>query len=314
MIILLSLLSLIFGIILVAKGGDFFVDSSAWIAKAAGIPSFIIGATIVSIATTLPEMIVSCIAAHEGKIEMAIGNAVGSVTANTALIMAIAFIFMNIVISRKGYIYQCTMLILSAAVLCFGVRDGFLRTEASVILIAVFILFMIFNVNHAKNSEKTVKSELTDKSRRAVMINAAKFVGGAAAIVVGSRFLINGGSSLATYLGVPERIIAVTLVAVGTSIPELVTTVTAIRKKESALSVGNIIGANIIDLSLILPLCSLISGEKLPVNNASAMIDIPVCLGVTLIAVVPLLIKEKSEKIWGLVLLTAYSVYLVLTL
>ena len=138
-------------------------------------------------------------------------------------------------------------------------------------------------------------------------------MGGAAAIVVGSRFLVNGGSDLATLLGVPERIVAVTVVAIGTSIPELVTTITAVRKKEYGLSVGNIVGANLIDLSLILPLCSIVSGQRLPVSEQSAFIDIPVCLGVTLVAIVPLLIRRKASRIQGILLLVAYVTYLAFT-
>ena len=108
-------------------------------------------------------------------------------------------------------------------------------------------------------------------------------------------------------------VIAVTMIAVGTSLPELVTTVTAIIKKESALSVGNIIGANIIDLSLILPVCSLISGQALPVGTESAHLDIPVCLGVTLIAVIPLMVRQKSSRLQGYLMLGCYAAYLLVT-
>ena len=140
------------------------------------------------------------------------------------------------------------------------------------------------------------------------------FVIGAAGIVLGSNLLIEGGSNIATALGVPERVIAVTMVAIGTSLPELVTTITAIRKKESHLSVGNIIGANIIDLALILPVCSLVSGSSFAVSATSLHIDFPVCFAFVLIAMVPMLVKEKAYKTQGIIMLVAYAAYLVLTM
>ncbi len=311
-----AILSLVAGIILVAKGGDYFVDAASWMAKAAGIPTFIVGATIVSIATTLPEIIVSVMAAIEDKNEMAIGNAVGSVTANTAMIMAIAFIFMKITITLKDYLLQCIMLIASGIVLLLGCLNGALSTWAAIILITIFIIHMIVNVRLAKkhNAASKEKEAEVAKDKKTVIIYIVKFFGGAAGIVIGSRFLVDGGSDFARLLEVPERIIAVTVVAIGTSIPELVTTLTAVKKKEYGLSVGNIVGANIIDLSLILPLCSLVSGDNLPVSVQGAQIDIPVCLGVTVLAIVPLLIRRKASKVQGCLMLAAYVTYLIFTL
>ena len=311
----LAITSLVAGIILVAKGGDFFVDAASWMAKAAGIPTFIVGATIVSLATTLPEIIVSVMAAVEGKTEMAIGNAVGSVTANTAMIMAIAFVFMKITIVLKDYLVQCILLILTSGILILGCLNDVLSTWAAIVLITIFVIHMIVNVRLAKkhSAASKEKEQEVQKDKKTVIINIVKFVGGAAGIVVGSRFLVDGGSDLAALLGVPERIVAVTVVAIGTSIPELVTTITAIKKKEYGLSVGNIVGANIIDLSLILPLCSLVSGENLPVSAQGAHIDMPVCFGVTVLAIVPLLIRRKASRIQGIVLLAAYVTYLVFT-
>ncbi len=311
----LAITSLVAGIILVAKGGDFFVDAASWMAKAAGIPTFIVGATIVSLATTLPEIIVSVMAAVEGKTEMAIGNAVGSVTANTAMIMAIAFVFMKITIVLKDYLVQCILLILTSGILILGCLNDVLSTWAAIVLITIFVIHMIVNVRLAKkhSAASKEKEQEVQKDKKTVIINIVKFVGGAAGIVVGSRFLVDGGSDLAALLGVPERIVAVTVVAIGTSIPELVTTITAIKKKEYGLSVGNIVGANIIDLSLILPLCSLVSGENLPVSAQGAHIDMPVCFGVTVLAIVPLLIRRKASRIQGIILLVAYVTYLVFT-
>lgn len=300
-------------IALVVKGGDIFVDAASWIAKALNIPTFIIGATIVSLATTMPEMIVSLIAASEGKTDMAIGNAVGSVTANTALIMAVAMIAMHIMCSREKYLRQILLLIASSSVLLISCQNGELSVIGSIVLAVVFVLFMIQNVISAK-SEDNESADYVSVDKKTLIKNIGLFIIGAVAIVVGSRLMVNSGSDIAEWLHVPERIVALTLVAIGTSLPELVTTITAIAKKESGLSIGNIIGANIIDLSLILPLCAVVSGEHLPVSAQIASVDLPVCLGVTLVAVLPLIFRQKASKIQGLLLLLCYIAYLVVVI
>ncbi len=299
------------GVALLVKGGDVFVNAASWIARASGIPTFIVGATIVSVATTLPELLVSLIASSAGKTEMAIGNAVGSVIANTALILSIAMIFMVIVIKRSEYIKQITLLTASAAILLFACRGGYLSTWGSVALLTIFVVFLIINVSNAKKQRSTEARPQITKNE--LIKNIIGFALGAAGIVAGSQLLVNSGSDIALFFGVPERIIAVTLVAVGTSLPELVTTVTAIVKKESALSVGNLIGANLIDLSLILPLCSVVSGQRLPVSMQSYAFDIPICLAFTAFAFLPLLFREKAAKIQGVIMLLCYAAYLGVT-
>lgn len=304
----------IIGIALVIKGGDTFVDSAAWIARAAGIPSFIIGATIVSIATTMPEMLVSSMAAYQGKIDMAIGNAVGSVTANTALIMAIAYIFMKVTVERRNYLPQSIMLIACSAVLWLGSVHGSLALWACFVLVAIFFVFMALNLRLAKiHSAFLLEQKKMHPCKKEIFKNIFFFILGAAMITGGSHLLIVGGSSLAVAFGVPERIIAVTLVAVGTSLPEFVTTLSAIHRHESALSVGNIIGANIIDLALILPICSIISGKLLPISDIILKLDLPVCFGTVVLALVPLLLRGRSSKIHGIVLLACYVAYLYAT-
>lgn len=311
MSIWLTVILFVIGIVCVVKGGDFFVDSASAIAKAFGIPSFIIGATIVSIATTLPELIVSVTAALEGKIDMAIGNAVGSVTANTAMIMALAFIFMTVVGKRGDYWKQSCLLMLSALVLWVFSLGGSLSIFGSIILFIIFIISMSLNIKDAmqQKDEADETSEKVSIGKELFM-----FVLGAALIVVGSQLLVNSGSDLAAYFGVPERIIAVTLVAIGTSLPELVTTVTAIIKKESSLSIGNIVGANLIDLCLILPLCSIVSGKPIPVPATSYAVDMPVCLGFICLGLIPFLWKEKAYKLQGILMLAGYVVYLIMVI
>ena len=323
----LAVLLFAVGIVLVMKGGDIFVDAASWIAKAAGIPTFIIGATIVSLATTMPELITSVVAALDGRkllasgdlagaqgmVDMAIGNAVGSVIANTGLILALSLIFMSISIVRRDYVKQCAILVGCATILWVGSLRGNLAPWASAVLFVVFIGFMVLNVMNAKKQkQETEQNEKIDK--KDLGKNLIFFVLGAVGIVVGSTFLVNGGTEIAAFLKVPERIVAVTMVAIGTSLPELVTTLTAIRKKESSLSIGNIIGANIIDLSMILPICSLVYGENLPVQGKCLSVDLPACLIIIAIALLPLLIRQKSSKVQGVSVIAAYAVYLFMTI
>lgn len=307
-------LLLILGLALIVKGGDLFVDAATWIAEKTGIPKFIIGATVVSLATTLPEMMVSFFAAAEGKVDMAIGNAVGSVTANTGLVLGIAVICMPTIIKRKDYAIRATLLMVSVAVLMLAGFTGELATFASLILLALFILTMVDNVRVARkdiDEQATQKLEKAKTPRNEKIKYALMFVCGTAGIVIGAQLLIDNGSTLATLMGVPERIIAISIIAIGTSLPELVTTITAIVKKQSALSFGNIIGANIIDITLILPICALISGQSLPIGQQSARIDIPVCLAIAVLALVPSLITKKFTRLQGVLLVASYAVYMV---
>ena len=138
------------------------------------------------------------------------------------------------------------------------------------------------------------------------------FAIGLAAIVVGSRLLIDYGSELALLLGVPSSIIGVTMVAIGTSLPELVTTLTAIAKKEASMSVGNIIGANVIDLTMILPVCSAVSGGTLTIGSQTTALDLPVCLALCCVAVVPPLLKGKFYRWQGVLMLAVYAAYVVI--
>ena len=313
--IIIVVLLLILGFVLIIKGGSFFVDAASWIAEVSGIPKIIIGATIVSIATTLPELLVSTMAAAEGKVDIAIGNAVGSVTANIGLILAVGIIAIPAVIKRKEYAFKSILMLLASVLIVLFGRQGSIGVGVSAFLLVIFVLFMIENVYSAKRSMDHGTEEKTEvaKDKKTVIINIVKFVAGAAGIIIGADLLVDNGSELARIFGVSERIIAVTLVAVGTSLPELITTLTAIAKKQSALSVGNILGANIIDLTLIMPLSSLVSGKSLPVSATTAAIDFPACLIVGALAVIPALIFSRFYRWQGIAILAVYAVYLVIT-
>lgn len=316
MSILLSVLIFVIGLTLIVKGGDAFVDAATWIAEVSGIPTFIIGATIVSLATTLPELLVSAMAAAGGSVDMACGNAIGSVTANTGFILALAILFMPTVIKRSDYLTKGLILIACVTTLLLFGMNGQLKIAGSVILILLFLVFIVDNVKSAKHgmSAASDKEDRPPRDKKTATINVIKFVLGAVGIVIGARLMVDSATDIATALNVPEAVIAVTIVAIGTSLPELVTTITAIIKKQASLSAGNVLGANIIDTTLILPVCSLISGKGLPLSAQCITLDIPFCLIVIIICVVPMLIKQKFMRWQGVAALAAYVTYLAMVI
>ena len=305
------------GLVCIIKGGDLFVDAASWIAEASGIPKFIIGATIVSFATTLPEMLVSVFAALEGNADIAVGNAVGSVTANTGLIMCLSLVCMTCLMERRQFGVKACLL-LAAILSLFGfTRDGRLSVAEGLLVLVIFAGFLAESLISARREQGTELKEDEERpavSGKTVAGNIVKFVLGAAGIVLGAQLLIDNGSAIASLLGVPDAIIAATMIAIGTSLPELVTTLTAIRKKESSLSVGNIIGANIMDLMLILPLCSLILGKSLPVQSQGMLLDIPACLVICAAVLVPALWKGKFQRWMGFLAGGLYAAYLAVML
>lgn len=294
--VLLAVAAIVFlvGLLLTIKGGDWFVDSASWFAEATGIPKFVVGATIVSFATTLPELLVSVRAAMNGSAQLAIGNAIGSVTANTTLIMGISLVAMVGVVNRKEFSLKGGLLLAAIVALTVISLGNFLPVWSAYILWTIFIVFMISNLVEGKKGAKSDK--VTPYEKKEIPSKALFFLIGTASIVFGAEFLVSSGKTIASGIGISETIIGFTVIALGTSLPELVTTLTAIRKRESSLSVGNIIGANIIDATLILPLCSVINGQPLPVDNVNLVFDFPVCIAACSIAIIPTIIQGKFKN------------------
>lgn len=337
----------IVGLVLIIKGGDWFVDSASWIAEVLGVPKFVIGATIVSIATTLPEMIVSIQATAKGNVDMAAGNAIGSVTANTAMIMGLFIVCMPFAIKRKEFAPKACMMFGASALLMLGCiftekremqfagETGMyysLSTIGLIALIGVFIIFFIENFISMKNNQVQIEpspenigiqeeDNIVPTKEKATGKDWTKnlifFALGAAGIVIGANLLVDKGTLIAQSLNVPQRLISVIAIAIGTSLPELVTTITALRKKVGALSVGNILGANIIDLALILPICSFVSMGKgtgaLAVSANSVEIDMLVCLIAIAVAIIPTIITQKFQRWQGIVMLAGYLAYVIFT-
>ena len=305
------------GLLCIIKGGDLFVDAASWIAEASGIPKFIIGATVVSFATTMPEMLVSVFAALQGNADIAVGNAVGSVTANVGLIMCVALICMECAMTRKQFGVKACLL-LAALLALFGfTRDGQLSVLESVLILVIFVGFLVESLIAARQeqgSELPAQEDRPKIDKKTVLLNIGKFLLGAAGIVLGAQLLIDNGSALARMLGVPDAVIAATMIAIGTSLPELVTTLTAIKKKQASLSVGNIIGANIMDLTLIMPLCAVIQGKPMTVERQGMLLDIPACLIICAAALIPALVQGKFKRWIGYLIGGLYIAYLIIML
>lgn len=259
---LIAVAALIFvvGLVLTIKGGDWFVDSASWFAEATGIPKFVVGATVVSFATTLPELLVSVRAAMNGSAQLAIGNAIGSVTANTTLIMGVSLVAMAGLVNRKSFSLKGGLLLAAIVGLTLLSLGNSLPTWSAYVLWAIFLIFMVSNLIEGKKGAES--DEIDSYEKKEIPSKVFFFIIGTASIVFGAEFLVSSGKTIASGIGISETIIGFTVIALGTSLPELVTTLTAIRKKEASLSVGNIVGANIIDTTLILPLCAVINGEK----------------------------------------------------
>lgn len=300
-------MSFFVGLLLICKGGDWFVDASSAIARAFGIPKYIIGATIVSFATTMPEILVSVAAAWKGSAVMAIGNAVGSVSANIGIILGVSLFCLPVAIKRKEYLTKNILYIGCLMLLFISFQDRLFDAGDCIFLLLGGILFLVINVKNAMMSR--TQRESLPGGKRGLAGRFLFFILGAACVVVGSELLIDSACVLARQFNISEEIISVTILAMGTSLPEFVTTITAIIKKESSLSVGNIVGANVIDTAFILPICTLITGESLPVATQMAEIDMPICFLLSITALIPMLVRGKIKRIDGAAVLGIYFIY-----
>lgn len=317
------------GLVLIIKGGDWFVDSAVWIAEVTGIPSIIIGATIVSLATTLPELIVSLSANLSGSPEMAIGNAVGSIICNIGLISSIGFIVLKNEVSKNLFIKKSMIMIASLVVFTIFAWDlTFSHGEAFIVLmfIALFLYYNIKSTKSAKNANETYQIDRSTITSNVVAKNIGLFVIGAAGILIGARLLVDNGRIIASQLGVPEAIIALTVIALGTSLPELTTMISSIKKGNQDIGLGNIIGANILNVSLILTSSSLVSKTGLPIMlhdvnflgktlvrfPSTLRIDVPFALFLMILFSIPTFIKGETKKWQGYAMLATYITYLII--
>lgn len=301
--ILYSLCFFIIGLILTMRGGDVFVDSAAKIAEASGIPRFVIGATLVSICTTAPELTVSILASLRGASELAVGNAVGSVACNTGLILGISALLAPSVFSiREAKTKGAVLICLGVLTGCFC-ADGVINSGEALGLFTLLFAFLAMNLQSASNTEnKDIKIN--------VLETFFMFIVGAVSVILGAKLMVDHGTRLASMLGIPESIIGLTLVALGTSLPELMTTLSAIRKGHGMLSVGNIIGANIINLSLVVPASTIASEGILEVEPEVFVRDLPFAIILIGISLIPPMFHGKFFRIQGLSLILCYFIYI----
>lgn len=304
------------GLILLIRGGDRFVDGATGVARKFRLPDIIVGATVVSIGTTLPEVMVSTTGALLGQGAMAYGNAIGSIICNTALIAAIS------VTCKPGAVNTSTMkmpvifFFTSAAIYCFAAYalGGFPR-EIGFVMLAIFVLYMILNVRHGFKHPEDAETEENGGTPHALWLDLVFLAVGAAVIAIGADLLVDNGTAIAQKLGVPETVIALTFVALGTSLPELITTITSLRKGHASLGIGNVIGANVFNLVLVSGVSVSLAPFELPVgkmlfgHNASLILDMPLMVIVMILLTVPPLITKKLSRTQGIILLALYALF-----
>lgn len=308
---LLVLVIFIIGLVMIVKGGDLFVDASIRIAERTGISSGIIGATIVSVATTLPEFFVSTVASNEGFSEMAVGNALGSYICNIAFIIGICSLIKPIKINSAFFGIKGVMMIAYLCVFFVVSKDGIIIFREGQLLILLILLFITINIfEHKREGEKDKIPKKGPIKGKDLLLNGAKFIVGGFLIVYGAHLLVDSGVKIANVLRIPKQVVSLTLLAVGTSIPELVTSLTATFKNQQNISVGNILGANIIDISVIMGASALVSDQGLMISRQTLFLDIPMAMLVALIFVLTGLFKERIGRFTGLILLGSYIMYL----
>ena len=298
------------GLICIIKGGDLFVDAATWIAEASGIPKFIIGATVVSFATTMPEMLVSVFSAFEGNADIAVGNAVGSVTANTGLIMCLSLVCMSCQMTRKQFGVKAGLLLAAVVLLFAFTRDSALSVSESIIIMLVFVGFMVESILAAKREQGSeAPDERPSTDGKSVAINIGKFILGAAAIVLGAQLLIDNGSALAVMIGVPDSVIAATMIAIGTSLPELASSLVSLFKGKADMALGNVIGSNIANILLILGLSATI--HPLSMGGITVWDLLMVVLSSVLLFLAAFTFKRRAIDRWeGAIFLAIYVAYI----
>lgn len=306
------------GLLLLIKGGDWFVDGATGLARRFHLPDIIVGATVVSIGTTLPEVMVSATGAMLGQGAMAYGNAIGSIICNTALIAGISVAFNPGPANAKTMKMPVIFFFSSAALYCVAAYLlGEFPRWMGLVMLTIFVIYLILNVRQGlKNPDEAEgEEEDGDAKPRTLLMELVLLVVGAALIAVGADLLVEHGTIIAQTLGVPETVIALTFVALGTSLPELVTTITSLKKGHASLGIGNVIGANVFNLVLVSGVAVTLAPFEVPVgkllmgHNASLVLDIPLMLIVMLLLTVPALTRKKLARWQGIVLLCVYAAF-----
>jgi len=317
-----SIIFFAIGLVLLIKGGDWFVDGATGIAKRFKLPDIVVGATVVSIGTTLPEVMVSTTGALAGSGAMAYGNAIGSIICNTALIAAISIAVNPGPVNVKSMKMPVIFFFASSAIYCLAAYIlGTFPRWMGFLMLSVFIAYTILTVrNGLRNPDAASEEEEEEGGKpRTLWMELLLLVVGAAVIAVGADLLVEHGQIIALELGVPETVVALLFVALGTSLPELVTTITSLKKGRGSLGIGNVIGANVFNLVLVSGVAVSLAPFDVPCENEflntslnlSLVFEIPVMLGVMLLMTVPALCKKKLSRWQGILLLCLYAAFCV---
>lgn len=313
----IQILLLVLGFALLVKGADWFVDGAAGIATKFGIPQLVIGLTIVAMGTSAPEAAVSITAAFAGNAEITIGNIVGSNVLNILIILGITALVYPVAVQKSSLIFDIPVVLFATAILFVLGYDGNISRLDGIIMLVVFVAYLVFLFWDAKRPKKLESAEVQqeeaeneetkNEGKNLSLPKALIFtVIGLVLIVAGSNFVVKSATFIATALGLSQRFIGLTIVALGTSLPELFTSVTAAMKKNSDIAVGNIVGSNIFNILFIVGL----SGLIIPVPFAPAFRFDTLVSGVAAILLLLCsLPKKRLSRIAGIFFLICYAVY-----
>lgn len=301
------------GFVLITKGADIFINCTVDIGKKTKISEIILGATIVSFATTLPELTVSLFASLDGHTTMSLGNAVGSIICNTGLVLGLVAFISPFSVDKKMFFSKSVLLLICVILLLLlGIDKSITQTD-SIVLLAMLAIYMYSNYKSVV--EKGSKSRINNTSKVKGNNNlgewiriALLFALGLIMMILGSRLLVDNGVIIAEWIGVPQGVISLTVIALGTSLPELVSSLTAIKKNHHAISVGNILGANILNIVSVIGISSI--PNDIPILSQNMRIDFPFMIVLLLILILPTIKKNKLYRFQGLIMLIVYLIYI----
>jgi len=315
-----NILLLLVGLAIVTKGADKFVDSAVAIAERTGVTKVIIGATIVSLGTTFPEFSVSVMAGFFDRPQTTMGDAIGSTICNIGLILGTCLLIRPVMVSRRLYWQQGAIMVLAGVVIVLLSIDGGLSRWDALILTAGLAGYIYFSVRQARAARRNAKDSVAGVEQTLEMVAAPAyslkravvwFILGAVAVVIGATLVVQNAEVVARWLGIPELVIGLTVVALGTSLPEYVTGLTATIKGHGEITVGNMIGADILDIFWVRGLGG-IGFFLLPVERQTMLLDYPVMLTVMALLVIFGATGKQLTRWEGGVLLAIYGIYLAL--
>ncbi len=310
---------LIFGLLILIVSGEFLVRGAVGIAKKFQISTLVIGMTVISFGTSAPELIVSVNAAIGGHPEIAIGNVIGSNIANIALVLGITVLILPLIVDRNTKRIDYPMMLLAALLFAVFALNGSIDFLEGIILFIILVLFTYFLIRNSRKATKLLNStgatkadEELGKTSQNMVVSLTYLAVGLIGLYFGAGWLVDGASSIALHFGMEERVIGVTVVALGTSAPELITSVVAAYRKEADISIGNLIGSNIFNIMAVIGIAAMI--QPIEVSEATINIDMIWMIGIT-IALLPLmLIGKKLGRFKGVMLISTYIVYIALLL